>query len=265
MEITGVMHVHSTYSYDGKESLSSLREFFLARGVRFCFSTEHADEMTKEKASAFIAECEALSDEQFVFIPGFEVPYKDAHILMLGSRTFLAQKADASILARWSSESALCVLAHPVRNTFTLDAAMKESIDGVEIWNQQYEGKRVPRPRSVKLLRALQEKHPDLKATGGLDLHRKDHFGAPLFFVKIPALSEADVVQALFDGAYRFGSDHVSVSSLGTYAQEGSFGTSLQSFFSILLITAGKRTNAFLALFGLRAPKKLKAMIRSRV
>jgi hypothetical protein len=102
-------------------------------------------------------------------------------------------------------------------------------------------------------------------ATGGLDLHRKDHFGAPLLHMDIPALTEADVIDALRSGAYRFGSEHVTVSSAGAYAQEGTLGASLQSAFSILLISAGKRANAFLALFGLRVPKGLKAMIRSRV
>jgi hypothetical protein len=81
----------------------------------------------------------------------------------------------------------------------------------------------------------------------------------------ISALTEAGVIDALQSGAYYFGSEQVRVSSSGAYVQEGTLSASLQSVCSILLIGAGKRVNAFLALFGLRIPKGLTAMIRSRV
>jgi len=250
--------MHSTYSYDGKENLLSLRDFLVERGISFCCLTEHTDYMTVEQAQRFAQECKALSTGTFLFIPGFEVPYS-------GTEVFLGQKADADILRKWSKASVMTVLAHPVRNAFVVDETLEEILDGVEIWNQQYEGKRVPRQRSVRLLEKLQKKNPELLATGGLDFHRKDHFGSPLFTLQLPTLTSYGVLEALKKGMYTFGTDSVSVSSLGIWKGNTSFYCRMQSLASIAVIVCGKKVNATLAYFGFRFPKKLTQLIRSRV
>lgn len=263
--ITGALHAHSTYSYDGKESLQSLKEFLLSKGVAFCCMTEHTDHLSLEKAQQFIQECKALSGSQFVFIPGFEVPYKNAHILLVGTESFLGQEATSEMLRSWSDKSVLTVLAHPVRNNFKIDDTIENSIDAVEIWNQQYEGKKVPRQHSAKLLRQLQENNPALLATGGLDFHRREHFGAPLFTLDVERVTADDILKALKNGEYTFGSKTVAVSSNGLWKGKDSLIHKVQSFNSIGTITLGKKTNALLTLFGLSLPKGLKKFIRSRV
>jgi hypothetical protein len=265
MILKGAIHVHSTYSYDGKESLRSLREFLLEKGITFCCVTEHTDQMTVENAQLFVQECKALSGSQFVFIPGFEVPYKKAHILLVGTEVFLAQKADAETLKTWSNKSVLTILAHPVRNGFKLDRIMEEVIDGVEIWNQQYEGKRVPRTRSASLLRKLQRKNSLLLAFGGLDFHRKEHFGSPVFTLEVERVSSDAILHALTDGKYVFGTERVAVSSTGLWKGSGSVWHALLSIFSISIIVTGKTVNALLALLGISFPKGLRQAIRSRV
>jgi len=265
MTIKGVVHVHSTYSYDGKESLRSLRDFLIEQGISFCCMTEHTDFMTVEQAQLFVQECKALSGSQFMFIPGFEVPYKNAHILLIGTEVFLGTIADADMLRVWSSKSVLTVLAHPVRNRFKLDTVMEEVIDGIEIWNQQYEGKLVPRQRSRKLVRTYQTKKPELLATGGLDFHRKEHFGSPLYTLEVEHLTSSAILEALKRGEYVFGNDKIQVTSRGSWKKEHTFGSKFLSLVSIGVIGFGKKTNALLALFGLKLPKGLKQLIRSRV
>ena len=278
VKIQGVIHMHSTYSYDGKENLLSLRDFLSGKGISFCCLTEHTDYMTVEQAQRFAQECKALSTGTFLFIPGFEVPYKvnakgregalgckEAHILLIGTEVFLGQKADGEMLRKWSASSVLTILAHPVRNSFIVDEIMEDVLDGVEIWNQQYEGKRVPRVRSVRLLEKLQKKNPELLATGGLDFHRKDHFGSPLFTLQLPMLTSYGVLEALKKGMYTFGTDAVSVSSVGIWKGNTHFYYRMQSFASIAVIVCGKKVNAGLAYFGIKFPKKLTQLIRSRV
>ena len=257
--------MHSTYSYDGKENLSALKSFLQKEGITFCFLTEHTDKLTIEEAQLFVQECKSLSGSQFVFIPGFEVPYKDAHVLFLGTETFLGQVADEYTLAQWAERAALTVLAHPVRNRFVVDQVLKDVIDGVEIWNQQYDGKLVPRPRAAQLLRSLQEKNEGLFATGGLDFHRREHFGAPLISIDVEHVTSDAIIRALKEGQYVFGTSKIAVSPTGLWRGSGSIQHNLLSFISLTVIGLGKRTNAFLALFGLRLPKKLKQVIRSRV
>jgi predicted metal-dependent phosphoesterase TrpH len=265
MEIKGVVHVHSTYSYDGKESLVSLKEFFLKHGISFCCVTEHTDKLTVEEAHMFIQECKALSGSQFVFIPGFEVPYKNAHVLLIGTEMFLGQTADAQTLTQWSSKAALTVLAHPVRNKFIVDDTLRSVMSGLEIWNQQYEGKRVPRSRSVRLFQKLQETNPQLMATGGLDFHRKEHFGAPVYTLELQSLLVSSIIEALQKGTYTFGSKKVQVSPSGNWKGNNSLSHKFQSLFSIGVIGAGKKVNALLAHYNLTLPKSLKQIIRSRI
>lgn len=265
MEIKGIVHVHSTYSYDGKESLQSLRDFLMVRGIAFCCLTEHTDQMTLEQAQLFVQECKMLSTSQFVFIPGFEVPYLQAHILLVGTEVFLGQYANGEMLKTWSKASALTVLAHPVRNAFVVDEVMEQVLDGVEVWNQQYEGKLVPRQRSVRLLKTLQKKNQSLLATGGLDFHRKEHFGSPCYVLDVQNLTSDAVLSALKKGEYSFGREGVFVSSAGLWKGDHSFKSKLQSRLSIVIIVLGKKTNALCALCGITLPKSLKQRIRSRV
>ena len=259
------MHVHSTYSYDGKLSLPELKEFLMQHGITFCCLTEHADQMTVAQAQMFVQECRSLSGSQFVFIPGFEVPYNDAHVLFIGSELFLGQHADAQLLREWKDRSVLTILAHPVRNRFEVDDALQSVLDGVEVWNQQYDGKRVPRPRAAELLRTLQQRNGSLIATGGLDLHRKEHFGAPVFKLEVGHITANDILAALKSHAYVFGNKKVAVAPVGLWRGSGTVPHNISSFLSIATIALGKWVNRLLARFGWSLPRSLKQFIRSRV
>lgn len=146
-QITGIIHAHSTYSYDGKSTLSELKTLLQNVGHSFACMSEHTDQLTESQLSEFVSECQSLSDESFVFIPGLEIPYKQAHILLLGCISWMGQEAvDRAALQTAASTAQLTILAHPVRNKFKVDQAMRDCIDGVEIWNQQYDGKAAPQP-----------------------------------------------------------------------------------------------------------------------
>lgn len=261
MMYTGVMHMHSTHSYDGKLTLSELKSFLQARGVSVCCMTEHTDEMTAAGAAAFVAECRALSDQSFVFVPGFEVPYQDAHVLHVGTTRFFGQTADAAQLSVWRDATPLVVLAHPVRNRFVVDEHLLRVLDGVEVWNQQYEGKAAPRFRSLVLLQTLQTDRPGLLATGGLDFHRVEHFGTPQLELELDELSEAAVVAALKAGAFKILGPAATLSASGTFVRGGGLTTRFASATSILIITFGKLINRGLARFGLRVPRAIRARV----
>lgn len=268
MKITGVAHVHSTYSYDGKLTLTELRDLFVSKGLSFCLMSEHTDKLTREEAIQFVQECKALTTSSFVFIPGFEVPYtsqktrEHAHVLMYGTAVFLSQYADADILKNWSEHAALTVLAHPVRNNFKLDEVMEEVIDGVEIWNQQYDGKLVPRTCAVKLLEVQKEKNKNLLATGGLDFHRSEHMGTPVLSLEVGTLTESEIIRTLQSGAFTFGSSTCSVSSSGLWKGKGSITGFLVSLFSTVTIASGKYVNVILVRLGIKLPKCIAKAIR---
>lgn len=263
MNYRGILHAHSTYSYDGKLSLAELKSLLQAEGVQFACMSEHTDELSAEAAAAFVAECRALSDERFIFVPGFEVPYQKAHILQFGCTTFFGQTADGALLKAWSAAAALTVLAHPVRNDFLLDEVMSEAVDGIEIWNQQYEGKHVPRMASVQLLRNLRSSQPALYATGGVDFHRPEHFGTPLTTMELATLSEPAICEALSQGRFSFGSPTLTIAA--TEQWQPNFSTQLQSMAAVGVIGSGKFVNKVLANLGVSLPTSWRQRIRKRL
>lgn len=259
----GLLHAHSTHSYDGKLSLTELKAEAMARGLSFICMTEHTDQMTPEGARAFVAECRSLSDQSFVFVPGFEVPYGYAHVLHFGATDFQTKGAEnAAELTAWRRVTPLVVLAHPVRNAFVVDEPLRATIDGVEVWNQQYDGKAVPRTRSVALLEALRQEKP-LLATGGVDIHRREHFGSPVTSIELPALSEVGILSALKRGQFSYGHEGYRVYATTTLRMSGWNRT--VSFGSCAVIALGKLVNRTLARFGLRLPKTMTRAIRQRV
>lgn len=264
MEVKGVVHMHSTHSYDGKLSLSELREKLLARGISFACMTEHTDTLTSGAARSFISECRQLSDDEFVFIPGFEVPYKNTHVLHIGASKFVCQFADAEDLVSWRLVSPLVVLAHPVRNEFVIDETLEDLIDGVEVWNQQYEGKRVPRPRSISLLESLRKKH-ELLAFGGLDLHRSEHLGSPVISLEVPYVDEDTILEQLQAGEFSFGTAFAQFTATEPLHERVTWLVRWNSFISISIIMCGKWVNKTLAQFGFKLPKLLVRTVRAGV
>jgi len=272
MELKGIIHCHSAYSYDAKLSLSELRELCLKNGVQFVCMTEHVDEMTEVTAGEFVRECEALSDDRFRFIPGFEVPYPPskkadhAHVLVIGQREFFGNYApNIETLRKWTEKASFIVLAHPVRNQFIVDNGLLHEIDALEVWNQQYEGKRVPRTRSLALLSELRAQKKELLATGGVDLHRKEHFGAPLITLDVAELTESAILAKLTTGAYIVSSKQSRFYGTLPDVQEVIKKHRIDSFVSVVVINLGKFANKTLALFGLKFPKSLKEIIRKRI
>lgn len=266
MRITGIIHAHSTYSYDAKLSLRELRALCIKNGLQFICMTEHTDELTPTHAEDFVRECAELSDATFRFIPGFEVPYRHAHILMIGMREFFGNYApNIETLKTWTEKASFVVLAHPVRNDFEVEPELLNHLDALEVWNQQYEGKRVPRVRSLALFEKLKNEKKDLVATGGVDFHRTEHFGAPLLTLDIPELTESEILTALTRGNFTVSSEYVTFQGVLTNSADLARKIRVQSHLSVGIIILGKWVNATLARLGLKLPKSLKQLIRRRL
>jgi hypothetical protein len=268
----GIIHCHSTYSYDAKLTLKELRDFAVSSGIQFICMTEHVDEMTKESAEAFVRECEALSDDTFRFIPGFEVPYRSvengthSHVLMIGARSFFGNYAPTiEELRPWTTSASFVVLAHPVRNQFLVDDGLLSEIHALEVWNQQYEGKRVPRTRSLRLFAYLRKMKPELRMTGGVDFHRREHMGGPFVTLPISTLSEDAILEALRQGTYRITSPQASFPGNAEDIDVLIQKHRLESLVSVVIIVLGKTANKIAKLLGLSFPRRLTEFVRKKL
>lgn len=211
MEFSGIIHVHSTYSYDGEVSLAELRALCERDGIRFVCLAEHIEGLSEERKQVFINECRERSDSAFLFIPGFEVPHTNTHILKLGD--------------------ALEVIAHPHRSGFSFFPC-----SGVEVWNSQYDGKRFPRWAALRWFRKLLRAHPELHAYAGVDLHRRSHLKGPRVVIDADALTEEHVLDAMRAGHYRLVSDACEIDSRGRILRPSSIAVFFGSMFDICRI-----------------------------
>lgn len=266
MLVKGALHLHSHFSYDAKLSLPELRGLFRAQGLHFALMTEHTDELTPESAEAFMRACREASDAEFLFVPGFEVPYRYTHVLMVGATRFVqGGPVDAAGLQAWRSACSFAVLAHPHRNAFEVDDDLREVIDGIEIWNSQYDGKQVPRTSARRLYRSVQSIKPDLLAWGGWDFHRASHAGGPVIVTEIKALTVPEVLGKLQGGFFSSVSASCEITSRGTVVRGYGAWISVQSALFVTSITFLKWVNKCLHKAGLRAPRSVTQYLRAKL
>jgi len=209
------MHIHSTYSFDGKISLSELVEVARHHGHRFAILTEHAEGMSREQMKRLVAECAEASGGDFLLIPGLEVICRhNLHILALGVTEYLSTTEPARLVEEIHDLGGLAVLAHPGRK-LQAAAASKLGLDGVEIWNARHDGRLVPSMRSIKLLRKLVSSNGHLTGCCGLDLHERRRFTNLHVAMRVRRLTAREVLENIKTGEFVISNSIISIDPLG--------------------------------------------------
>jgi hypothetical protein len=264
MALRGVSHIHSRYSYDGTLPLAELRALLEGQGLSFALMTEHTDHITPSSAQEFIGECERMSDERFRFVPGFEVPYLDNHVLVVGAHEYHEGISTQRSLQQWHDQGALLVMAHPHRNGFQLDDFLRDTLDGFEIWNSQYDGIHAPRARAVRLYRSLMRSRSSLRAYASLDLHRAAHRNGPRIVLGGTVLNEQAIIDALRSGSFSLERGALALASDGRVIKGNRFAVSVLGWIMPTTIALFKRASSLLAKAGLRS-FGFKKWLRSRL
>jgi len=203
MRYKGIFHLHSRYSKDARLELSELKDFLRKKRYAFALLTDHFEDFDEDSARRFFEECEALSDDGFVFIPGFEVTYTGkTHVACVGTRDFPVDRSrPIEIIRRYRSLGALAFVTHPNRQPHNIDTQLIEQLDGVEIWNASYDGPVAPNPINWKLLETYR-KSKNLFAIGGADFHLSWQRTTPSVFIDAPALTKSAILDRIRSGRY---------------------------------------------------------------
>lgn len=173
-ERAGVVHVHSNYSHDGKDSLERLRGFAIERGIAFVGLTDHAEDLTPERFTEYMAKCRALSDGAVKLIPGLEyrfAGYTGLHLLALGLKKWIEPTTPAGFIEQTRGAASLTIVAHPVLARYRIPQEVLDGIDAIEVWNASYNTRYLPDPRAIRILHALRRRRPMVIGTAGLDQH----------------------------------------------------------------------------------------------
>jgi predicted metal-dependent phosphoesterase TrpH len=170
----GIIHVHSSYSHDGHDSLEALRDFAEAQGIGFIGLTDHAEDFDADRFSEFSARCRQVSDERIRILPGLEwrfSGYPGLHLLGLGIKQWIEPKTPAEFVSHTGGNAGLTIVAHPILPAYRVPDEVLAGIDAIEVWNGNYNTRYLPDPKAIKLYHDARLKRPGLVATVGPDQH----------------------------------------------------------------------------------------------
>ena len=174
--LDGIIHVHSTYS-DGELTLAELRDALRGDGYRFVCMADHAEAFDTGKVERYLAECAALSDSEFFFVPGLEFECeRRLHIVGYGCTRLAPSTNPEKVIAHIGSAGGLAVIAHPPDVHFAWLDNLPVRPHGLEVWNSKYDGRYAPRPSTFELLRRWQTGATPVRAFYGVDLHWRKQF-----------------------------------------------------------------------------------------
>jgi predicted metal-dependent phosphoesterase TrpH len=263
--IRGYLHLHSRHSYDGKLTLQEIKEKCLELEMSFVAITEHTDGMDNQAAQRVVDDCRLLSNDHFQCIPGFELPYKNCHVLLIGCAAPDLTLDPLDTIKHAKQQGAWIVLAHPHRNHYTIDRELAVLLDGIEIWNQQYDGKHFPRIKDLRMYEHENISNHNLLATAGLDMHRVSHFGGPYIKLSPAEFLEKAILDQLRSGQYEVERGSVRFDSRPELKGFTRMTIGLGSFFSTKLIGGGKWIGKWAHEHNVSMPKKFKEAIRKRL
>ena len=170
----GIIHVHSDYSSDGRDSLETLRAFALARNISWIGLTDHAEDFTRERFAEYVEKCLRLSDHRVRLIPGLEyrfAGFTGLHLLALGLTRWMNPATPEDFIRETRLAAQLTIAAHPCLFDYQLPVAVADGIDAIEVWNASYNTRFLPDPRAIRLLHACRAKRTEIVGTAGLDQH----------------------------------------------------------------------------------------------
>ncbi|HEY4245834.1 MAG TPA: hypothetical protein VGM64_03195 [Lacunisphaera sp.] len=212
MTIKVAMHVHSTWSYDGKWPLERLASEFAGRGYQVLLMTEHDQGFSEERRLAYWEACRKASTERLLIIPGIEYsdPSNTIHILVWGNIPFLGTGRETmEILEQATNQGGICVFAHPSRRKAwqMFRPEWLRHLAGIEIWNRKTDGWSAS-PDAIKLIA-----HTKASALVGLDFHSPKQFHPLALLLDLDGSpDESKVLDALRSGRYRCHAFGVNVS-----------------------------------------------------
>jgi hypothetical protein len=203
--IQGTFHFHSTYSHDGRSTLYEIASILRRRGFSFCIMTEHFEDFDALKFNRYIGEVNALNQSGgFVLIPGVEVN-------LSGVDTIIFPVLEYADIARLASEGKdgqrrmFKVVAHPSKYQFRKLARHLETYDinGIELWNQQTDGRHLPPIRFLESLKT-QAWRNHYRYFFGCDLHDVKLTVTNVISLPKPAhLTSEAIVSEVTEGDFR--------------------------------------------------------------
>lgn len=198
---TGVVHVHSRISYDGRESIADLARFFRSKGRSFMCITEHSDNLTQADMDGIVEECRQASSAEFLALPGVEFScVHHLHILGIGVTRPIATDDPFEVVKHIHAHGGIAIVAHPCSYEKYLPEGLSAVVDGIEVWSLPKDGKLGPGSEPLSVWTRWRAVNPTLRGFGAIDLHRLASPSSVAVSIKALKLEKAAIMQGLKSG-----------------------------------------------------------------
>ena len=175
--LKGLIHIHTNFSYDGKNTVREWAAFLRAKGYNFVCLTEHDDDFDDAKMTELVEECRKVSTPSFHIIPGLEFRCADkVHILGLGLTKFYRTTDPIEAVKFIRTNNGASVIAHPRGYEGNITKELLKTVDCVEVWNGAKDSRFFPHPEVLERYKGWKEVNPNLIAIGGADVHGMDSY-----------------------------------------------------------------------------------------
>lgn len=221
--VRGIIHIHSTYSYDGTAPIEAIVNEAKRLGYSFIAFTEHAESMDEDSMSRYVKQCKELQTSEFMVIPGLEVRCNNGtHLLAIKVKKHIKSASILEASKEIKDCGGICIVAHPSNNEHNLSAEEIRCVDGMEIWNSsRRSGLTIPNMGPMRVLRRLRNKNKKMYLYSGLDLHELREMKS--FWIEAPAYckNETELLEAFRSGKFFTTNGIISVSSSGYLSVKG--------------------------------------------
>jgi len=176
LTVRGLLHVHSTFSYDARNGLDELAAWGERRGLDAILLTEHVNGFDEAKMDRYVREVDALAGRRCRLVPGLEFAVKGGfHILGCNLRRWSPTTDPAGVARFIRDHGGIGILAHPARYRGRWPAGgTLDELHGIEVWNARYDGRFLPSGHVVAQSMAVRATRRTLRFFGGQDLHEAD-------------------------------------------------------------------------------------------
>jgi len=214
-QFRGLIHIHTTFSYDGTFSLPDLVNLVKNKGYDFILLSEHAEDFDVKKMQNFVDECTKYTNQDFLIIPGLEFNIKDEiHILGIGIEKFIQERDPEILIQKIHENDGLAILAHTADYKKRIPYTQLKDVDFIEIWNPRYGESIAPSIKSINILNEFRKIKKTYCASGGLDLHKPRDLVPLHQIVFSERLTQKDILASLKRGEFTTTNGFIELPSL---------------------------------------------------
>ncbi len=245
------MHVHSQYS-DGESSLPEIKKQAKGLGMSFVFLADHVSLIEDEaERQEFCEECRRLSDDSFLFVPGFEIATSEGyHMLAYNTEEVMEEDVTWRRVVDFYKEKkgVFLALAHASQFSEKPPEEFLKSIDGIEVWNAKYDSKAAPNLKVMKWA-----KDSGLIPLAGSDAHSSFALGKLWVEIETGKLNAEAILDALRKGNFKASNGSLVIDFEKNYNTRLLLFVFVNAFYYPI-----RKTVLFLIKKGFKPPKILK-------